>query len=168
MLGGIIILKKENRYELKHNYLGPGYKSEEIKKDLIKYKINFTHKKNITQIVSKELANGKIVGWFQGQMEFGQRALGNRSILADPRKTNSKIRVNSAVKYRENFRPFAPAVLSEYVHDMFHIPSSETAFFMEKVFKFKVKWKQKLPGVVHYDGDEIIWSPLNNMKRRRN
>ena len=145
------ILKKKNRYELKHNYLGPSYKSEEIKKDLIKYKINFTYKKNITQIVSKELANGKIVGWFQGQMELGQRALGNRSILADPRKVNSKIKVNNAVKYRENFRPFAPAVIDKFAPKFFDLKIGEKIPFMEKVILVKKNKRHIIPAVVHKD-----------------
>ena len=89
------ILQKKKRYELKHNFLGPSYSSDKIKKDLIKYKVKFKYEKNITQIISQELANGKLIGWFQGKMEFGQRALGNRSILADPRNKNSKVKVKS-------------------------------------------------------------------------
>ena len=67
------------------------------------------------------MTEGKLIGWFQGRMEFGQRALGNRSILADPRNKNSKVRVNQAVKYRESFRPFAPSVLRENVSEWFDL-----------------------------------------------
>ena len=145
------ILKKKNRYELKHNFLGPSFKSDEIKKDLVKYKINFIYKKNISEIVSQKLANGKLVGWFQGRMEFGQRALGNRSILADPRDLSSKNRVNSAVKYREKFRPFAPAVIDKYAHEFFDLKKGEKVPFMEKVVLVKKEKRRLIPAVVHKD-----------------
>jgi carbamoyltransferase len=145
------ILKKRNRYELKHNYLGPSYQSNEIEQELKKYKIKFNYEKNITGTISKELANGKLVGWFQGNMEFGQRALGNRSILADPRKLNTKDRVNSAVKYRESFRPFAPAVIDKYACHFFHMKKNEKIPFMEKVVLVKKEKRRLIPAVVHKD-----------------
>jgi len=160
------ILKKKTRYELKHNFFGPSFKSEEVKKDLIKYKVNFKYKKNITKIVSQELANGKLVGWFQGQMEFGQRALGNRSILADPRKLNSKSRVNNAVKYREGFRPFAPAVIDEYAHEFFDLKKGQKVPFMEKVVLVKKGKRNLIPAVVHKDFTarvQTVDSKTNNL-----
>ena len=84
-------------------------------------------------------------------MEFGQRALGNRSILADPRKLNSKNRVNSAVKYRENFRPFAPAVIDRYAHEFFDLKKGEKVPFMEKVVLVKKEKRHLIPAVVHKD-----------------
>ena len=76
---------------------------------------------NLFKYVAEKLVKGKLVGWFQDEMEFSHRALGNRSILADPRKAKTKDKVNLAVKYRENFRPFAPAVLEQYAHKIFNI-----------------------------------------------
>src|SRR6185436_14713551 len=99
--------------EQEHNYWGPSYSDDEIRDTLKKFKIKFEEPKDLTQKMAKELADGKLVGWFQGAMEFGHRALGNRSILADPRKESTKNTVNAAVKYRESFRPFAPAVVEE-------------------------------------------------------
>tara|TARA_Y100000031_G_scaffold18869_1_gene19183 strand:- start:433 stop:1269 length:837 start_codon:yes stop_codon:yes gene_type:complete len=145
------ILKKKTRYELKHNFFGPSYSTNKIKEDLIKYKVKFKYEKNISQIVSKELAKGKLIGWFQGSMEFGQRALGNRSILADPRSKNSKTKVNQAVKYRENFRPFAPAVIDKYAHQYFELAKGEKVPFMEKVVKVKKEKINIIPAVVHKD-----------------
>jgi len=145
------ILQKKIRYELKHYFLGPNYSSNKIKKDLIKYKVKFKYEKNITEIISQELANGKLVGWFQGRMEFGQRALGNRSILADPRNKNSKVRVNQAVKYRESFRPFAPAVIDKYAHQYFNLAKDEKIPFMEKVVMVKKEKRNIIPAVVHQD-----------------
>ncbi len=96
------------------------------------------------------LSCGKIVGWFQGKMEAGARALGNRSILADPRKAEMKNIINKAVKYRESFRPFVPSVLyektPEYFGDNYPVP------FMEKVYKIKTTKRKLIPAVVHVDG----------------
>ena len=145
------ILQKKARYELKHNFLGPSYSSNKIKEDLIKYKVKFKYEKNITQIISQELARGKLVGWFQGRMEFGQRALGNRSILADPRDKNSKVKVNQAVKYRESFRPFAPAVIDKYAYQYFDLAKGEKIPFMEKVVMVRKEKRNIIPAVVHKD-----------------
>jgi carbamoyltransferase len=160
------ILKKKKRYELKHNFLGPGYSSNKIEEDLNKYKVKFRYEKNITEVISKELTNGKLVGWFQGQMEFGQRALGNRSILADPRKLDSKKKVNSAVKYRESFRPFAPAVIDKYAHEFFELKPDEKIPFMEKVVLVKKEKRNLIPAVVHKDFTarvQTVDSKTNNL-----
>ena len=145
------ILKKTKRYELKHNFLGPSYNTSSIKNDLNKYKVKFNYEKNISQIVSRELAKGKLIGWFQGRMEFGQRSLGNRSILADPRNKSSKDRVNQAVKYRESFRPFAPAVIDKYAHQYFKIAKNAQIPFMEKVVMVRKDKRSIIPAVVHKD-----------------
>ena len=84
-------------------------------------------------------------------MEFGQRALGNRSILADPRNKDSKTKVNQAVKYRENFRPFAPAVIDKYAHQYFELKKDEKIPFMEKVVMVKKDKINIIPAVVHKD-----------------
>ena len=102
--------------------------------------------------VTTLISEGKIIGWFQGKMEFGQRALGNRSILADPRNKDSKDLVNLAVKYRESFRPFAPSILFECVEDYFHSHGDNDVSFMEKVYQFKEEKKSVVPAVVHTDG----------------
>src|SRR6185436_12988990 len=92
--------------EQEHNYWGPSYSDDEIRDTLNKFKIPYEEPKDLAKTVAQQLADGKLVGWFQGAMEFGHRALGNRSILADPRKESTKDIVNAAVKYRESFRPF--------------------------------------------------------------
>jgi len=99
-----------------------------------------------------QIAGGRIVGWFQGKMEWGARALGNRSILADPRPLATKDLVNAAVKYREAFRPFAPAILAERVGDWFETEHESTAPFMEKVLMFRDDVRDKVQAVVHVDG----------------
>jgi carbamoyltransferase len=101
---------------------------------------------------AEDLAAGRLVGWLQGRSEFGQRALGNRSILADPRNPHAKDLVNAAVKYRESFRPFAPAILAEHVDAWFLCPPGSRVPFMEKVFRFRPERALQVPAVVHEDG----------------
>ena len=85
-------------------------------------------------------------------MEFGQRALGNRSILLDPRREDGRDVINSAVKFRESFRPFAPSILMEHVGEWFNLPDSSAVNFMERVYTFKEEKKVLVPAVVHTDG----------------
>ncbi len=107
--------------QMKGAYLGPKFSEEFIENKLIKLKSKFIKKTSdeISSFVAKELSNNKTVGWFQGRMEFGPRALGARSILADPRSENMQKELNLKIKFRESFRPFAPSVLKEDVGDWF-------------------------------------------------
>ena len=146
------ILGNKNREVQVHNYWGPGFSNDEIKDTVEKYKVKYNFYNDIKKIAAKLLSGGKLIGWFQGKMEFGQRALGNRSILADPRGINSKDLVNKAVKYRESFRPFAPSILEEDVNDYFEIPPGMKVPFMEKVYKIKENKRKLIPAVVHVDG----------------
>ena len=95
------------------------------------------------------LAQGKLLGWVQGQSEFGPRALGNRSILADPRSANMKDRINTLVKFREEFRPFAPAILHDFGEEYFE--NYQESPYMERTLKFKKEVVNKVPAVVHVD-----------------
>lgn len=96
------------------------------------------------------LLDGKVVGWFQGDMEFGARALGNRTLLADPRRTDMRDIINLRIKYREKFRPFAPSILEEHVADWFEI--DEPTPYMEKVFPIREEKRSQIPAVTHVDG----------------
>ncbi|MCA9083440.1 MAG: hypothetical protein KDA81_05270, partial [Planctomycetaceae bacterium] len=96
------------------------------------------------------LIDGKVVGWFQGKMEFGARALGNRSLLADPRRTDMRDIINLRIKYREKFRPFAPSILEEHVGEWFEI--DEPTPYMEKVFPIRPGQRFRIPAVTHVDG----------------
>jgi carbamoyltransferase len=96
------------------------------------------------------LAAGKIIGWVRGRAEFGPRALGNRSILADPRSRDVKVQINSRVKFREKFRPFAPAILHDYAPEYFE--DYQESPYMERTLKFRPEVVNKVPGVVHVDG----------------
>ena len=104
-------------------YLGPSYSHEEIKKDLLRLGANFKILKSneIIEETAKNLANGFAIGWFQGRMEFGPRALGNRSIIADARSTSMQKNLNLKIKFRESFRPFAPSILREDLKEWFNL-----------------------------------------------
>lgn len=136
-----------------HNYWGNEFSQEENWETIERYKIpNATVPSNVLEAAAADIADGKLIAWFQGRSEFGQRALGHRSILADPRREEMKEVINSAVKFRERFRPFAPAILSERVSDYFDCPPNTTVPFMEKVLPFRDFRKSQVPAVVHIDG----------------
>ena len=106
--------------------------------------------KELIEVVSNDLLNGAVVGWFQGRAEFGPRALGHRSILVDPRRNDAKELLNSKIKRRESFRPFAPSILEEHVSDYFE--KTDKVPFMEKVYPIKKEKYAEIPAVTHVDG----------------
>ena len=158
--------KRINKKEIETNFLGPEYSNENILKILKNNKLNYKKLSNVEKLIAKEIKNGKIVGHFYGAMEFGHRALGNRSILADPRLKQNKDRVNKLIKFRENFRPFAPATLSNFVNDIFEIPKNRKVNFMERVYPIKKKWKSIIQAVTHVDGTGRIQTVFkeNNLR----
>jgi carbamoyltransferase len=99
---------------------------------------------------ARAIADGKVVGWFQGRMEWGPRALGNRSILADPRRADMKDILNKKIKRRESFRPFAPSILREAVGEWFE--QEDDVPFMMEVFQLRPKHRELVPAVTHVDG----------------
>ena len=131
--------------------MGPSFKDKEIVDTLNKFKLNYKKPNNLNEFVAKKLASKKLVGWFQGKMEFTHRSLGNRSILADPRGKSIKDIINKAVKYRETFRPFAPAVLEEDAYKIFDVAKDTKVDFMEKVVEVKREWRKKIPAITHVD-----------------
>ncbi len=133
-------------------FLGSEYSDDEVEAVLRKFKLKYSRIDNPAKEAAKLIADGKLIGWFQGRMEFGERALGNRSILADPRDPNMKDRINSAVKYRESFRPFAPSVLEEKASEYFELPEGISVPYMEQVYPIKKHIQKLLPAVVHNDG----------------
>lgn len=130
--------------------LGPEYSDADIRVTLESCKVGYTRSANIEADTADLLAQGKIVGWFQGRMEWGPRALGYRSILADPTRPEMRDRVNAVVKYREDFRPFAPAVLAESVGDYF-LDIKESPFMLF-VARARPEQASKIPSVLHVDG----------------
>ena len=115
--------RKEFKDQMKGSYLGPKFDSNHIEKELKLLKANFKkyNYSDVIALAAKELSNEKTVGWFQGRMEFGPRALGGRSILADPRSEKMQKELNLKIKFRESFRPFAPSVLREDVNEWFEL-----------------------------------------------
>ena len=132
-----------------NSYLGSRYTDEEIEIELKNSKINYSKSSNIFKETAKYLENGNIIGWFQGPAEFGPRALGNRSILCKPYPAEMKDHLNNQVKFRENFRPFAPAVLSEFQNEFFEI--NQNSFHMLIASKVKEDKVNVIPAVVHVD-----------------
>jgi carbamoyltransferase len=135
---------------MESNYLGPSYSESEIRNTLEKYRLRYRRLTELAAETARLLSAGRIVGWFQGRVEFGDRALGNRSILADPRDVTMKDKVNETVKYREPFRPFAPSILIEHVNEYFK--GAAPTPYMEKVFPVLENMRGLIPAVVHVDG----------------
>lgn len=104
----------------------------------------------LIEATTSAMIDGKVVGWYQGRMEFGARALGNRSLIADPRRTDARDIINLRIKFREKFRPFAPSILEEHVGDWFEI--DEATPYMEKVFPVRAEKHAVVPAVTHVDG----------------
>ena len=152
------VLNKKNRFVLDNAYWGASETNEQIEQFLIKQNIRYKkpkdEKKLLDQVADK-LSKGKVVGWLQNKFEWGPRALGNRSILADPRKKKMKDLVNSKIKFREGFRPFAPSVNLEDAGSFFEISKAEKEFpfrFMLYVVDVKESKRSELEAVTHEDG----------------
>jgi len=148
-------LQPENArvFKMTHAFLGPGFSDEQIESVLINAKISFKKMENIADTVSDLLIEDKMIGWFQGAMEFGPRALGHRSILASPLHADMQKKLNQ-LKDREDFRPVAPAVLAEDVHDWFE--NARPSPFMLFVYKVKPERQNEIPAVTHVDGTARI------------
>lgn len=140
-------------YQMKDAYLGPSYSNQRcvdaLKKFGLSYYEDLTNEK-LCSTIAAALFNGKLVCWFQGRMEWGPRALGNRSLLADPRRAEMKDIINCKVKQRESFRPFAPSVLEEKSFDYFGNPIPSP--FMLFAFKVNPDKLKEIPAVTHVDG----------------
>jgi carbamoyltransferase len=137
------------RYRLDDAYLGPETSQAEIDSLLRTYKLRSRRVPNVEELTARLLADGKIVGWFQGRMEFGPRALGNRSILADPRTVEMRDRVNEVVKFREGWRPFAPSVLEESAGEYFE--GCADAPYMILTYDVRPEKRAVIPAVTHAD-----------------
>ncbi len=133
-------------------YTGSRFTNDEIKMMLKEKNIAYTELPDdaLFDRVADCLINGGVVGWFSGRAEFGPRALGGRSIIADPRRTDAKEILNTKIKRRESFRPFAPSILKEYVAEYFEVTGEVP--FMEKVYPIKKEKQAIIPAVTHVDG----------------
>ena len=164
-LGAAILKMVENGYvieKMTHAYYGNEYSDSYIYDTLLRIGVKFTDPKDLVNECTDDLLQQKKIGWFQGRMEFGPRALGNRSILADPRSLNVKDNINSTIKYREEFRPFCPSILfenqKEYIKDKHNLP------FMVITSKAKEGASKQLPSVILID----ITSRIQSVKKETN
>ncbi len=147
-------LNRPRRTPLANVALGPGFADEDIEATLRRYKLPYERPADVAATAAAALAEGSLVGWFQGRTEFGPRALGQRSILADPRRAEMKELVNRTVKQREPFRPFAPSVTLERAGYYFS-PAVESPY-MTVTFDATPRARAEAPAVVHVDGTSRI------------
>jgi carbamoyltransferase len=145
------VLKQPRRYQMKNSYLGPEFSDSRIESEL--KKANLTYRKlerePLLEAVAEQIAAGNVVGWFQGRMEWGPRALGNRSIVAHPGLPDMKDVLNARIKHREWFRPFAPSILVERQHEYFE--HDHPSPFMLHVYKIRPEKRSQLCAVNHVD-----------------
>jgi carbamoyltransferase len=145
-------LQQPRKFKMEHAYYGPGFTSAECKTALDEAGLHYETLPDEQMLprVAKMMADGAIIGWFQGRMEFGPRALGNRSFIADPRRGDMRELLNKKVKLREWFRPLAPSMKEEVSADMFGRPHSDP--FMITVLHVTNEQRDRFPAVVHVDG----------------
>jgi len=153
-------LGAERNFNMHHSYWGPEFSEDQIslvlkqnKQQLEQLQCSIQKIGELSDLadqVSNHIIEGKVIGWFQGAMEWGPRALGNRSILGDPRRADMKDILNLKIKRRESFRPFAPSVLREHVSNWFE--SEADVPFMMKVFQIRPERRKEIPAVCHVDG----------------
>ncbi len=146
-----VVLEQERCFEMRTAFLGGEYGEREIEAALERCAgLEVRRCEGIERPAAEALARGEIIGWFQGRSEFGPRALGHRSILADPRDPRSVARLNEDIKFRESFRPYAPAVLEESAGSCFDLPARSP--FMLLIAPVRQAWRSRLPAVTHVDG----------------
>src|SRR5438445_910326 len=162
----------QRRFLMDHAYWGPAFPQEELCALLDSRSAEVREQgcsmaemngdSELCDVTAKAIAEGKVVGWFQGRMEWGPRALGNRSIVCDPRRADMKAILNAKIKRRESFRPFAPSVLEEAVTDWFE--EDDDVPFMMQVFQIREDKRPLIPAVTHVDGS----GRLQSVYRRSN
>jgi carbamoyltransferase len=152
--GWLEVLKQRRSFVMDHSFVGKRYTEQDIEaatqKFLVRIQTSAVRSEDICRDTAKLLADQKVIGWFQGGSEFGPRALGNRSLLADPRKPEMKDILNSRVKHRQPFRPFAPIVLAERAKEIFE--GDEDSPFMLIAKSVRPEWRDRIPAIVHVDG----------------
>ena len=160
---------------MRHAYFGPAFDDTAIETALHTYKLSYKRLNDPAATAAEMLSQGKILGWFQGRMEFGPRALGNRSILADPRDPEMNAKVNNAVKFREWWRPFAPSLKKEAASD--YLESSTDSPFMILTAQVRPEKRSVIPSVTHVDGsarpqtvekeiNPLYWRLLDEFEKR--
>jgi len=152
--GWLEILKQRRSFVMDHSYVGKRYSDRdvaaELQKFLVRIQVEAKRSDDVCRDTARLLADQQVIGWFQDRSEFGPRALGNRSLLADPRKGEMKDILNSRVKHRQAFRPFAPIVLAERMKEIFE--GEEDSPFMLIAKPVRPEWRERIPAIVHVDG----------------
>ncbi|AMN43744.1 carbamoyltransferase family protein [Rhodoplanes sp. Z2-YC6860] len=164
----------ERSFVMNHAYWGPKFDRDSVEQLVATRRNEISNagceveeirdEPKLLQKVSEAIVNGKVVGWFQGRMEWGPRALGNRSILCDPRRADIKDVLNLKIKRRESFRPFAPSILEECVHDWFE--ENDAVPFMMQVFQVRREKRHLIPAVTHVDGSGRLQTVSRDANRR--
>lgn len=153
-----VLKNKKQGSVMQDAFLGPEFSDLEIREALLEagfnsaFVVKMLSEDNLLKEAARLIAGDHVLGWFQGRMEFGPRALGNRSILADPRNCDNWQRVNLKIKFRESFRPFAPTVLDDYAEELFDLKNKESPFML---FVVPVRNKS-IPAVTHVDGSARV------------
>jgi carbamoyltransferase len=153
-----MLLGNPRRFRMDHAYWGKGYQESEVREFLEANKISYQtieDDNRLMDVVVDRLQQGKVIGWFQGRFEWGPRALGNRSIIADPRNPKMKDIVNTKIKFREPYRPFAPSVLAEAAETYFELPNAMQHYparYMLYVVPVRPSKQSVLPAITHVDG----------------
>jgi carbamoyltransferase len=152
--GHLAVQKQPRSYVMNHAFTGVAYTDERVRADtarpMVRVQATSRRQDDICAETAKLLAAGNVIGWFQGRSEFGPRALGNRSILADPRTPEMKDKLNKQVKHRQAFRPFAPVVLAERADEIF--ADHRDSPFMLLAEAVRPEWRDRIPAIVHVDG----------------
>lgn len=164
-----VLLGRTERFVMEHAFYGPDFTDARIRNDLEFNGLRYERVADIAERVARLVAEGKIVAWFQGRMEFGPRALGNRSILADPRNAALVGELNAKVKHREYFRPFAPSVLTEKYDAWFEGGGVTTAPFMLHRAAVRPERRGEVPAVTHVDGSsrpQVVAQATNPLYHR--
>jgi len=161
-------------FVMDHAYWGPEYSNNELKGELEKLNTSLEEEGCVVELIDDEeelcrrtaeaISEGRVIGWFQGRMEWGPRALGNRSIVGDPRRADMKDILNQKIKRRESFRPFAPSILRESVAEWFE--EDDDVPFMMKVFQIKEAQRFRIPAVTHADGSGRLQTVYANTNPR--
>ena len=160
------LLKKKRGSSMEGAYTGPEFTHSEIKAELDRNNLSFEtySDEDVTRRAAEDIAEGLVVGWFQGRMEFGPRALGNRSIVVDPRRAEMKTILNDRIKKREPFRPFAPSILEEYTSEYFE--QSHPAPTMLMVYQIRPRRRREIPAVTHVDGSGRLQTVSRSLNAR--
>jgi carbamoyltransferase len=166
--GHLAVQNKPRSWILKNAYFGRPYSDDEVDYATRRRMVRLVSKTTLSDDICRDVANllseGNVLGWFQGRSEFGPRALGNRSILADPRKAEMKDILNSRVKHRQPFRPFAPIVLAERAKEIFE--GDHDSPYMLLAMNVRPEWRNKVPAIVHVDGTARVQTVTQEQNER--